>query len=67
MKSSKRLEQQATNLIKQSELKKKRVKSKRYKEQIVLPKEVKVLGEYVAMVDLHKEVKKEVKFVVIAD
>lgn len=43
MKSSKRLEQQATNLIKQSELKKKRVKSKRYKEQIVLHKEVKEL------------------------
>ncbi len=38
MKSSKRLEQQATNLIKQSELKKKRVKSKRYEEQIAFPK-----------------------------
>lgn len=43
MKSSKRLEQQATNLIKQSELKQKRVKSKRHEEQIVLPKEVKEL------------------------
>jgi large subunit ribosomal protein L9 len=37
------------------------------RKKILLPKEVKVLGEYVAMVDLHKEVKKEVKFVVIAD
>jgi large subunit ribosomal protein L9 len=37
------------------------------RKKIILPKEVKVLGDYVAMLDLHKEVKKEVKFSVIAD
>ncbi len=37
------------------------------RKKIVLPKDIKVLGDYVAMLDLHKEVKKEVKFSVIAD
>jgi large subunit ribosomal protein L9 len=37
------------------------------RKKIILPKEVKVLGDYVAVLDLHKEVKKEVKFSVIAD
>jgi large subunit ribosomal protein L9 len=37
------------------------------RKKILLPKEVKVLGEYVALLDLHKEVKKEVKFEVVAD
>ncbi len=37
------------------------------RKKIILPKEVKVLGEYTALLDLHKEVKKEVKFEVVAE
>ena len=37
------------------------------RKKISLPKDVKNLGEYTAILDLHKEVKKEVKFEVIAE
>ncbi len=37
------------------------------RKKILLPKDVKNLGEYTAILDLHKEVKKEVKFEVIAE
>jgi large subunit ribosomal protein L9 len=37
------------------------------RKKIILPKDVKNLGEYTAIVDLHKEVKKEVKFEVVAE
>jgi len=37
------------------------------RKKIAFKGEVKNLGEYIAIIDLHKEVKKEVTFVVIAD
>ena len=37
------------------------------RKRIQLPKEVKVVGDYKAILDLHKEVKKEVAFRVVAD
>ncbi|MTI30832.1 50S ribosomal protein L9 [Xanthovirga aplysinae] len=37
------------------------------RKKISIPGDVKMLGEYVAEIDLHKEVKKEVKFVVSAE
>jgi large subunit ribosomal protein L9 len=37
------------------------------RKKIILPKDIKVLGEYTALLDLHKEVKKEVKFEVVSE
>lgn len=37
------------------------------RRQISFPKDVKEVGEYTALVDLHKEVKKEVAFKVVAE
>lgn len=37
------------------------------RKKVLLPKEVKTVGEYTAILDLHKEVKKEVKFEVVAE
>jgi large subunit ribosomal protein L9 len=37
------------------------------RKKILLPKDVKSLGEYTAIIDLHKEVKKEVKFEVVGE
>lgn len=36
------------------------------RKKVLLPKEVKVTGDYIAILDLHKEVKKEVNFKVVA-
>jgi len=37
------------------------------RRQISFPKDVKEVGEHVALIDLHKEVKQEVPFVVVAE
>lgn len=37
------------------------------RRQISFPKDVKEVGEHVALIDLHKEVKQEVLFVVVAE
>ena len=37
------------------------------RRDISLNSDVKVLGEYTAVIDLHREVKQEVKFIVVAD
>jgi large subunit ribosomal protein L9 len=37
------------------------------RKKVLLPKEIKTTGEYTAILDLHKEVKKELKFEVVGE